>query len=377
MATVVVLTAGLWILGFAVFFRMPLCQKRPAAAAHRSLSVIIPARNEENALPRLLSSLDQQRAAVDEMIVVDDGSTDRTADIAAAAGARVLPCPPLPPGWRGKPWACFQGADAATGDLLMFVDADTTFAEHGLGRILDTYAEQDGVLSINPYHTVTRPHEQLSAFFNLMTTIGVGAFHIGTRGGASSNGLFGPFMLLDRATYDAVGGHAPVKDKILENFHLAQHFRAHGVSLRCFGGKGALQIRMYPHGIRELINGWRKAFADGAAATPPGLLVPTVLWITGSMLAFIFLLLSLTGLTDHLSMWLCLYCLYAVQMYWMFRRLGSFSLWTACLYPVPLVTFFVIFSQSVLAAVRKQDVAWKGRGAPVAADAEEHDTDAD
>ena len=89
--------------------------------------MIIPARNEAHNLPRLLESLASQSVQPREVIVVDDGSTDDTAEIARRHGAEVLVSKPLPEGWRGKPWACHQGAEAASGDLLCFVDADTCF----------------------------------------------------------------------------------------------------------------------------------------------------------------------------------------------------------------------------------------------------------
>ncbi len=101
-----------------------------------SLSVIIPARNEAHNLPTLLGSLAAQSVRPCEILVVDDGSTDRTAEVARELGARVIASEPLPEGWRGKTWACHQGAQAATGELLCFVDADTWFEPGGLARIL-------------------------------------------------------------------------------------------------------------------------------------------------------------------------------------------------------------------------------------------------
>ena len=93
-----------------------------------NLSIIIPARNEEQNLPVLLCSINAQTVKPPEVIVVDDGSTDRTAEVAREFGAAVIASKPLPDGWRGKTWACQQGAQAATGDLLLFLDADTWFA---------------------------------------------------------------------------------------------------------------------------------------------------------------------------------------------------------------------------------------------------------
>jgi glycosyltransferase involved in cell wall biosynthesis len=90
------------------------------------VSIIVPARNEARNLPRLLPTLLSQAYPDFEVLVVDDASTDETAALAARAGARVLSTSGPPPGWTGKCNACWQGAQAARGEWLLFVDADTT-----------------------------------------------------------------------------------------------------------------------------------------------------------------------------------------------------------------------------------------------------------
>ena len=103
------------------------------------LSIIIPARNEAHNLPRLLDSIFSQPIPPLEVLVVDDASTDATASVATAHGATVVSSLPLPDGWRGKPWACHQGALATKGELLLFLDADCWFEPGGLDRILSRY----------------------------------------------------------------------------------------------------------------------------------------------------------------------------------------------------------------------------------------------
>ena len=126
-----------------------------------------------------------------------------------------MPSQPLPDGWRGKTWACHQGAQAATGELLLFVDADTWFEPDGLARILSGYT--GGAFSVGPYHAVRKPYEDLSLFFNFNMTVGT-----------VPHGLFGQMLLVDRESYRRVGGHEAVQGRILENFWLAGQFRAAG-----------------------------------------------------------------------------------------------------------------------------------------------------
>jgi 4,4'-diaponeurosporenoate glycosyltransferase len=353
-ATILSLLAlGLWLAGFIVLGRLlgrrsaavaPADAPDPAVAG--SVSIIIPARNEERNLPTLLRSLTSQSVRPREIVVVDDDSTDRTAEIARQFGATVVSSQPLPDGWRGKTWACWQGARVASGDLLLFVDADTWFEPDGLLRILNGRA--DGVLSVGPYHAVRRPYEQLSAFFNLLMTAGTGAFRLS---GGEPNGLFGQMLLVARGDYGRVQGHEAVKGRILENFYLAERFRKHGIHLRCVVGKGATAFRMYPDGLGQLIEGWTKGFASGAAQTSRALLLLIVLWMAGMVLCLYLLTQGWTGLAA--------YFLYAAQLHLLLRRIGAFRWYTALCYPVPLVFYFIVFTRSVLRS--RTHVTWKGR----------------
>ena len=126
---------ALWATGWIVLGRERRCGrgKTIPSVSGGQLSIIIPARNEETNLPKLLRSLTAQSPQPREIIVVDDASTDRTAEVAQQFGARVIRSLPLPNGWRGKTWACHQGAQVATGEMLLFLDADHALhtAAHG------------------------------------------------------------------------------------------------------------------------------------------------------------------------------------------------------------------------------------------------------
>ena len=170
MLILLLVALALWSAGFLLLGRLRPCARASAAGPLPSVSIIIPARNEEHNLPTLLRSLAAQPVKPREIIVVDDGSTDRTAELARQLGATVIPSKPLPDGWRGKTWACHQGAQAATGELLLFLDADTWFEPDGLARVLAIYP--GGAFSVGPYHAVRKPYEELSLFFNFNMTAG-------------------------------------------------------------------------------------------------------------------------------------------------------------------------------------------------------------
>ena len=334
-------TLAMWSAGFFAVPRLRPCRATGARGPAPRLSVVIPARDEEHNLPALLRSLTAQSTQPIEILVVDDGSTDRTAAVARQFGATVLASKPLPEGWRGKPWACHQGARAATGDLLLFLDADTWFEPDGLARILGSYTS--GAFSLGPYHAVRKPYEDLSLFFNFNMTVGT-----------VPDGLFGQMLLVDRESYWRVEGHAAVRGWILENSRLAARFRAAGIPVRSASGRGFLSFRMYPHGLGELVEGWTKAFAAGAGQTPRGTLLLIVLWMNGLMLAPLGWLVTGDGLR-----WGAVYLLCAAQVAWLSRRVGTFRWYSALLYPVPLLFFFTVFAWS--AARSGRQISWKGR----------------
>jgi 4,4'-diaponeurosporenoate glycosyltransferase len=337
----VLVTLGLWLIGFGLRSRLrsdPVATRLQMAPP---ISVIIPARNEAHNLPRLFRSLTGQSVRPLEIIVVDDGSTDGTAGVAREHGATVLASRPLPEGWRGKTWACHQGAQAATGGLLLFLDADTWLEPDGLTRVLSAYA--GGAFSLGPYHEVRRADEDLSLFFNLCMVAGT-----------APHGLFGQVLLVDRESYRRVGGHEAVRDRILENFWLAGRCRAAGVAVRSAPGRGMVSFRMYPHGLRELVAGWTKAFSAGAGGTPRGRLLAIVAWMIGLMLAPLGWAVFGGALP-----WGAVYLSCAAQVGWLVRPVGAFRWYSALLYPVPLVFFFLVFALSALRSGKA--VSWKGR----------------
>ena len=255
-------TLAQWSAGFLVLSRLRQCAGSAAGKSVPAgrLSIIIPARNEEKNLPILLQSLARQSVHPGEIIVVDDASTDRTAEVAQQGGARVIRSLPLPEGWRGKTWACQQGAQAATGQFFLFLDADTWFETEGLRRVLAEFLTGGGVLSVAPYHAVRDFHEQFSAVFNLVMLAGTGAFTVlGNR--YPQRGLLGQFLLIERAVYERAGGHEAVKGRILENFWLAKQLRTTGVPLHCCSGRGVFSFRI-TH--RAGANLWR----DGRKVLP-------------------------------------------------------------------------------------------------------------
>lgn len=341
--------------GFVLLWRIPRCNLADAGVMP-DVSLIVPARNEERNLPQLLSSLTAARLSPAEAIVVDDSSQDSTAEIAGGYGARVLQGKALPPGWTGKTWACWQGAQVAHADSLLFVDADTWFEPGGFDRAVSffrSHADGNTAVSLVPFHVTHAWYEELSLFFNLLMTFGAGGFGL-----LGKPRLFGQSLLISRELYERSGGHAAVRSAILENFELSSRVVRAGGHCVCVAGRGVLNVRMFPDGFAQLREGWIKAFAQGAAESDGRVLAVSIYWLSALSSTF-FGALFLHG--SARGLFLLLYAAFAFQVYAFARQIGTFR-WVSCvLYPVPLVFFFGLFTQSLIRRALKQKVTWRGR----------------
>lgn len=353
------LAALLGVAGLAanllLLWRIPTC---PAAVpdAAVSVSVIIPARNEEANLPRLLRSISSTAMLTVEVLVVDDHSMDHTAEVARESGAKVISAEPLPAGWTGKAWACYQGAQQASGELLLFLDADTYFARGGLDRLVARWlheGERDLTISLLPYHVMQAAYEQLSLFFFLLMAAGAGGFGVLSRAR-----LFGQSLLIPRETYFAVNGHAAVRGFVLENFNLARLLEDAGQRTLCLGGRNTLQMRMFPDGFGPMSDSWTKAFVCGAAASGNGVLAASAVWISSLWMAAFLAIICWSSVPTYFVLD---YLLFGVQTYWSARQLGNYRFSACLLYPLPLAYYCVLFARSAIRRAAGKKTIWRGR----------------
>jgi glycosyltransferase involved in cell wall biosynthesis len=357
------LAAGTWLMG-----RVRRVPPAPRAAIARSVSVIVPARDEQATLPHLLATLAEQSSPPAEVIVVDDGSTDSTAAIAVEAGAAVVAAPPPPHGWIGKPWACHLGAQAAQGDVLVFLDADVTLAPDGLARVLDAHAHSaaDGMLSVQPFHVTVRPAEQLSAVCNVVSMMGSGAFAAGPDRNVAV--AFGPCIVTTRSAYDAIGGHAAVASEVVEDIQLALAYRRAERPVSCLAGGTAVAFRMYPDGVRQLVEGWTKNLAAGARLAPPLATIGASMWVSAGIAVVVEVVCMLRRRPAKLVGWwpVAAWGVIAAQLAWILRRIGAFRWWASAVFPIPLGAFLLVFARSSWFRALRRPVRWRAREVPVA-----------
>ncbi len=334
-----------WATGWMMLARMrPLPAVPGASAGDRpAVAVVVPARDEASNLPELLPALLAQLRHGDQLVVVDDGSTDGTASVAARLGATVITAAELPSGWAGKAHACAVGAAATSAPWLVFVDADVRLADDALDRL--AAAQRPGVLtSSQPWHRMERWHEQVSVVPNILALMGSAAF---TAAGpsAASTMAFGPLISLDRATYDSVGGHGnpAVRTASMEDLALARVVGRTEV----YSGWPAVRFRMFSDGWRSMLRGWVRMFAVGVGATPWWAFIATIAWMA--------------SLTAGSLAWPWAYPLSAVQMYVLGRRAANVHPLSAALFPLLAVVAAALVATSVTVRLTGRRVEWKRR----------------
>ena len=342
-------------------------QSFPPKLGEIGIAVVIPARDEEENLPKLLESLHAQTCAPELILVVDDNSSDDTANIARASGVEVLSLNKLEPGWRGKPYALQKGAEEigrlSKGDPathLLFVDSDVELHRDCLEN-LTSFTRDYQAISLCPHHVIKAPYEQLSAFFNLLMVGGVGA--LSSLSNQRERTLFGQFLLISREAFDEVGAYESVKDKVLENLFLSERLRTAGFRCLALPGKRFARMRMFPEGYAQLLQSWTKGFSSGTQAVSPTLFAHSIILISGLFFVAIPTLIALL-ISAELGQKLAVLNLYLITTFLLFtnlRQVGNFGYLTALLYP-----FYLIFHQWVFFNARKRKKSgmttqWKGR----------------
>ena len=246
---------------FKSFTRTPYLDKfKEISKETPKVSIILPARNEEKFIGKCLESFVQQDYANYEVIAVDDSSDDNTWKIIekyAKSNQKVVSvrANAKPEGWMGKNWACIEGFKRATGDLLLFTDADTTYTKkvislavaHLLSEKLDVLTVIPRLICIDNVTKITLPmlstflHSRYSALNVNNPKKGIGYF-------------FGSFFIIRRDVYEKIGTHEKVKQEIIEDGALGKITKESGFALKMVRGEHLLNA-LYSRSPKEMWNG--------------------------------------------------------------------------------------------------------------------------
>lgn len=337
-------------------------RSKVAPPAAPLVSVIVPARNEQEELGACLDGLLAQTYPSMEILVVDGASTDGTRDIARARGPRVqlIDEPPLPEGWIGKSWACWTGAQRAQGEFLLFTDADVrpgpeavwTAVEWALRDSADLVTFASRIEMVGFWEKIVMP------FYIQMVLLYFRTPRV-NRADSTAAMANGQFLLVRKQAYEETGGHAAIHDRIVEDVALAQRFRGARKSLRVAWTPELVTTRMYrtPH---EMYEGLLKTSSGVRFSAPRQVGLAAALiamyWLPLTLLPIGLLTGSLWVATLGVILWVALFGKHAI-----FTRAVKGSAAHGLLFPVAVGYNVVVVLVALGKGLRNRPVEWKGR----------------
>jgi chlorobactene glucosyltransferase len=274
---VIVMTA---ILNTLTFPRLGIARYAPTTQPF--ISILIPARNESVVIGQTVRGILSQTYADFEVLILDDNSTDGTCGEALKAAngdgrLQVLPGSGLPPGWLGKNWACHQLGQAARGDWLIFTDADVSWQPDALAALVAQMARtQADLLTVWPtQHTLSWGERVVVPLMSLAILGYLPLLLVHYTSWSSFAAANGQCLAFRRQAYEKIGGHAAVRDRIVEDVMLARRVKAEGLRLRMADGAGQITCRMYRDwsGVRD---GFAKNILAGHSDSVPLLAISTL-----------------------------------------------------------------------------------------------------
>ena len=331
--------------------------------ARSKCSVLIPARNEEANIAAALSSILQNDGIELEVIILDDGSTDHTADIVreftADPRVRLETAEPLHPGWCGKNFACQQLAALAKHPLLIFMDADVRVSRPDSLARLVAFVEQSGAALVSgvPYEETRGLTEKL--IIPLIHFVLLGFLPL-ERMRKSTDPRFaaacGQILAVRRDAYDRIGGHTAIATRIHDAVALTRNFRSHGFKTDLFDATDTFHCRMYRR-ASEVWHGFAKNAHEGLGS--PHLILPaTLLLLGGQVLPLVLLAFAQTPLAFTLG-------IIGTVAAFLPRLVGVVrfrqSIVSALLHPFGICALVAIQWFALFRSLRKRPATWKGR----------------
>lgn len=264
-----------------------------------TVSVLIPARNEERNIEQCVRSVFAALPDVFEVLVYDDQSTDQTPQLLAALCAefptlRVVPGIPLPSDWIGKPHACARLASESRGAMLVFTDADVTFLAGGLDRLGELFERyRADVVTAVPHQVMGSPVERLILPLLHLTYLSfLPQFLVYRSRDVRFLAANGQLLAMRRATYEAIGGFERVRSEIVDDMAICRNAKVSGARVVFADGDNLASCRMYAT-PRDVWRGFSKNLYEGIGGTVVALLLVIALYLTTFVLPWFALAASL------------------------------------------------------------------------------------
>jgi cellulose synthase/poly-beta-1,6-N-acetylglucosamine synthase-like glycosyltransferase len=341
---------------------MPILRDQKLPSGTPSVSILIPMRNEEANVKPLLDSLSRVAYPELEILILDDGSTDQTAEKLNAgmendSRIHLLEGEDLPEGWVGKVHACHQLSKRASGEFLLFLDADVRVHPNIVERSLNAFTDKTGLVTGFPQiplksllgHLLV-PMQHFLVFFHLPVLLANHSLW------DKSTAAHGAYMMFRKKAYVDVNGHSSVKASLVEDIHIAKNVKRYGWNVRLVNNTNTVQCFMYETN-KEVWEGFAKNFFPGLGRSVPIMTTIiffyTLLFLLPVPLAFIGMisgeLLYILPLLVALAIKLTV-DLFTRQKPWLF-----------ILFPLSVVMMFTILVYSAFLGFSKRGFTWKGR----------------
>jgi Glycosyltransferase like family 2 len=336
------------------------------AVALPPVSLLIPARDEEQSIAAAVESVLASSGIELEVVVLDDASTDRTAEVVSAIAARdprlrLEKAPPLPPGWNGKQHACAVLASLARHDVLCFLDADVRLAPDAVRRMAAFLrSSRSELVSGFPRQETVTPMEWL--LLPLIHFVLLGFLPLSMMRRSASPAFAagcGQFLMVDRRAYEACGTHAAIRATMHDGIKLPALLRAHGNRTDLADLTALASCRMY-HSASQVWRGMAKNATEGMAA-PSRIVIFTVLLLCGQVLPFVLLVVAVTGHRRRaawvVALALCASLLPRALGVWRFSQ----PMRGAALHPLGVFVLLVLQWYALIQKLRGKQAHWKQR----------------
>lgn len=337
------------------FFKAPTLENKPRTISSApKVSILVPVRNEEENIEKCIRSIIFQNYPNFEIIVLDDGSTDKTDDILQRIdGIKMVEGKPLPKGWTGKNWACHQLSQYAGGDLLLFVDADVTLAPNTISDSVNCFTKNKlDMLNCFPTQKMRSFGEWLTVpLMNwlLLTFLPLDLVHLShSKSFVAANGQY---LMIDKKRYFGFGGHSVVQNKIVEDIEIARIMKKNKYRVMTALGGSAVFCKMYG-GFSEAIQGFTKNYYAGFNMAPSNFFLMILLF------EIFFFLPAILSIVNFTFIWLVLVIAFGRFV----QSLNSKQnpVLNVLLHPLQMVVILMIGLNSLI-KTRSNKFEWKGR----------------
>lgn len=350
-----------WIIINRLF--LPALSKRTMPLGDPLVSVLVPMRNEERNVDVLIKSLRNSSYGHTEFIILNDQSTDGTQEelerkISGDSRFTILQGKELPDGWVGKVHACHQLQQAASGDFLLFVDADVRFRPKAIEQSLALLQQKKAHLltgfpafDVSPFLSkLLVPMLHFVILFHLPLAL---ANYTKFKAATAANGMW---MMFERDSYQKIGGHRAVQNSLVEDVHIAREMKAQGFKVVLANITMSVKCRMYDTNA-EVWEGFLKNSYAGIGRSP---LLAAGLILFYSVFYILPLFLAVYGLFSGLYLWMIPYALTVAQR-WYVDMVTNQRWYLSFLIPLQAAAMLGVLIGSMRKSLKKQPYSWKGR----------------